>query len=206
MNVKTCMARTVKGLGMALLGALAVLTGTAGATTITVEPLAQGVGLGDSVDVAINVSGLGDMSAPSLGTFDLDVLFDVSMLAVQNVAFGDPVLGDQLDVSGLGAYTEVLYSPGSTNLFELSFDLPSDLESFQAGSFTLAVLTFDTLQVGTSAVNVDVGVLGDAWGNPIVPDTVGASVSVIPEPTSAMLFGVGCLIVAGSIRKKLALS
>ena len=40
------------------------------------DPGMQEVAVGDTVDVGIVISGLGDDVAPSLGAFDLDVTFD----------------------------------------------------------------------------------------------------------------------------------
>ena len=95
--------------------------------------------VGDSVDVDLVISGLGDFAPPSLSVFDLDVLFDPTILGLTNVAFGDPVFGDQLDLFGFGHFSDVdAVAPGAANLFEISFDLPSDLDLLQPGSFTLA--------------------------------------------------------------------
>ncbi|MFX0141611.1 MAG: hypothetical protein ACFFDN_48685, partial [Candidatus Hodarchaeota archaeon] len=43
------------------------------AITIGVNPPSQNVPLGDSFDVSIDITGLGDFSPDSLGTFDLDL-------------------------------------------------------------------------------------------------------------------------------------
>jgi hypothetical protein len=56
----------------------------------------------------IFISGLGDGTAPSLSTFDLDISFDPTILAFSTAVFGDPILGDQLDIWGLGGPSQSL--------------------------------------------------------------------------------------------------
>jgi hypothetical protein len=154
---------------------------------------------GDSFGVTIAISGLGAGSAPSLGVFDVDLEFDPSVLSLSGFAFGDPMLGDQLDLLSLGSVT--VASPGTTriNLFELSLDAPEVLDSLQAGSFTLAGVTFDGIAPGTSPLTLRVHALGDALGLPLaVTEIRDDSVSVIPEPGAAFLFGVGLLLVSAA--------
>jgi hypothetical protein len=184
--------RTRSVLIEAVIGVAFLVQSPAQAITIG---FAQEVELGSPVDVPIVVSGLGDAAPPSLSSFDLDVSFDPSILAFDSVAFGDPLLGDQLDLFGSGSLTDVLPGAGTVNLFELSFDLPSDLDTLQAGSFTLATLTFDTLALGTSAIDISANALGDAFGDPLVADLPSGFVKVIPEPGSALLLAFGALAV-----------
>ena len=132
---------------------LCFTAGPARAISLGIEPVSQDVMLGGSAAVAITISGLGDPGAPSLGVFDLDLAFDPSILAFNTATFGDPVLGDQLDLFGFGSLTEVILGVGTVNLFELSFDFAVDLDTLQAGSFTLVTLSFDTVSLGSSALS-----------------------------------------------------
>ncbi len=197
----------------AAIGAFFLLpVGSAAAIEISLSPSTQNVMLGDTVNVDVDITGLGDGAPLSLSIFDLDVTFDSSILDFNSVVFGDPVLGDQLDLFGFGSFTDVLPGVGFVNLFELSFDFASDLDSLQSGNFTLATLTFDSLAAGTSALDIFVNDLGDPDGLPLTATTIGANVEVIqdtttpttmPEPSTIILLGLGVTaLVLGRRRKQ----
>ena len=156
------------------------------------DPVTQDVALGNSANVNLYFSQVVDIV--SLGAFDLDISFDPSILSFSSVTFGDPVLGDQLDIFGLGSVTgSDASTPGIFNLFEFSLDDPLDLENLQAGSFILATLTFDTLTSGTSPLSLSVNAIGDAYGDPFSVDLVNGRINVIgvPEPATLILMGSG---------------
>lgn len=187
----------------ALLGVFVALAGwgvslPASAILIGFGPSGQVVGVGDAPSVDLVISGLGDGVAPSVGTFDLDVNFDAGVLNLSSVVFGT-----QLDVLGLGSLQFSTPGAGLVNLFELSFDLPVDLDTLQSSSFVLATLTFDALAVGASGLTITLNALGDAEGNALGADLGSGSITVsraavpVPEPAVLPLLALGVLGVMG---------
>lgn len=179
---------------------LLIFPGAAFATDISVMPASLSVATGSSVNVALMISGLTDLGTPSLGTYDLNVAYDASVLGFVSASYGDPGFGDQLDLSGFGTFASTTPGIGTVDLFELSFDSPATLDSLQRGAFTLANLTFDALGPGTSSLVLGVNALGDAFGNSVVASLANGRVSVtagstttVPTPGTPLLIGAGLL-------------
>jgi hypothetical protein len=204
---------------IALTIAAGLIAGAAPAESITIgiAPLLHPVVQGEAVSIAVVISGLSDMSAPSLATYDLDIGFDPTALHFLSVTFtnylGDPVLGEadtSFDDSVLG----------SVSLFELSyleadsvsclFCIPPYLDESQPDSFTLATLTFDTLSLGESYLTLALNSLGDANGDELTASlsdgsiTVIPSATVVPIPASLWLLasGLGGLFGLGARRRR----
>jgi hypothetical protein len=155
---------------------------------VSLDPSSQEVALGSQANVDLDISGLGN--PPSLGTFDLNVSFDPTILSFSDIAFGDPVLGDELDPTGLG--NTISFSSegvGTVEVFDLSLDSAATLDALQPSAFTLGVLTFEAIGGGASSLELSVNALGDADGNSLSADLQNASVGVssVPEPTSSVL-------------------
>lgn len=167
---------------------------SADAASIVFSPSSTSVDVGDTVMVDLIVTGLGDGAAPSLSTFDLDVLFDPLLLSVATVTFGDPILGDQLDL-GAGSITLPTLGTGVINLFALSFASPALLDSDQADTFVLAALAFSGLGNGISALSLSVNAFGDSFGDPLAVSTgvggIEVGATVVPEPSSLLLLLLG---------------
>ena len=188
-----------------------VLLGPHGAEAITLglDPATQGAAVGSSVEVAVVISGLTAGGAPSLGSFDLRIEFDPAILGSPAAVFGDPVLGDQLDLAAFGPLTVVDTTvPGEISIAEVSLDALDDLNGLQADSFTLATLTFLAIGAGVSPLDLVLNVpLADAEGVALTGvEVAGGSVTVtktgqVAEPQTALLmtcavgaFGVVTLI------------
>ena len=162
------------------------------AATITFSPTNQTVGVGDQVFLDINISGLGDGTAPSLGVFDLDVSYDGHLLGFNSVIFGDLNIGDQLDFSGYGADYDITTYQGGIRLYGLSYDTPDTLDTLQADSFTMARIGFQTLNLGTSGLDLAVNILGDANGDALQADaTPSGHIQATPAPPALLLLGTG---------------
>jgi hypothetical protein len=146
---------------------------------------------------------LGHLVAPSISVIDLDLFFDPATLSPVDGSLGDPVLGDQLDVLGLGSFAIATIGVSSISFFELSFDLPADLDSLQAGSFVIGSVTFESLSAGVTALSLSVDSIGDALGDPLLADpVVGSSVTVIPEPSTILLLLGGVVALAANGRRR----
>lgn len=166
--------------------------------TISVVPSSQSATLGSPVNVSLFIANPGE--PPSLGTFDLNINYDPTILSFRNATFGDPTLGDQLDPTGGGnAINFFVAGAGTVELFELSLESASDLNALQAHAFELADLVFDTVGVGSSAVALSINALGDENGSSLAASLqdgrVGVSnLSSVPEPTSVSLTGIMFLV------------
>ena len=177
--------------------AILVMANSAQATSLSFSPASQEVALGSPVTVDLMISGLGNGTAPSLGTFDLDVSFDPAILSLNGVFFGDPTLGDQLDLTGFGLLLPPVSTPGvgSVNLFELSLDSAQDIDLLQNSSFILASLTFGSIGVGITDLGITINNLGDSMGESLTADVDSGSVTVagapIPEPATVLLLAAG---------------
>ena len=162
--------------------------------TLSISPDTQSVSLGSPVSFAVDISGLG--SGTALSAYDVSIGFDPTLLSYTQTNFGDPLLGDQLDLakSGLNG-PSATPSTGSVDLIEFSLDSTATLNAQQAGSFTLATLSFDTLAAGTSALSLTVNSLSDAYGNTIAYSSLNnGSVNIpsaVPLPGGLLLFMSG---------------
>lgn len=138
-------------------------------------PLSQ---TADVIEIGLSISGLADNA---LGTYDFNIQFDPTHLAFAGVAFGDPVLGNQLDVLNLGGNSVAadLLAPGVLNLFESSLDNAADLQTLQADGFTLAIIRFNVLSSGSSQLDLLINSLADAGGDGLSANTAPLTVNTV---------------------------
>jgi hypothetical protein len=137
-----------------------------------------------------------------VGVIDLDLSFDPAVLSATDGSLGDPILGDQLDVLGLGSLAIATVGVGTINFFELSYDLPEDLHTLQAGAFVIGTVTLEGLTAGVSPLSLSINSIGDSLGDPLSVDTFGSSVVVVPEPSTALLFATGLVGLSVARRRR----
>jgi hypothetical protein len=176
---------------------------------VSIVPSDTTIAIGELTDFDVIISGLGNRQAPSLSTFDLDVMFDPTILGFSSFRFGDAVLGDQLDLLDQGTISSSGISvAGQVNLFELTLDPAAILDAMQAQAFSLGTLTFIGLSVGTTPLTISINALGDAIGDPLSAMFQNATVSVedrlvIAEPGTAGLLSIALAILPFTYRRRL---
>lgn len=182
---------------LALAVAVALVAEAAAAATIGFEPTSQTVDLGDPVSVDIVVS---DLGGEIVSAYDLDILYDPGVLSAVQVSFGsglgDPAAFEVLESSDLG-------TPGVVDLAQLSLLSDAELLALQGGDeVLLATLSFGTVAPGTTSLAFAFDAVNDIKGaNAQVLDvideagSVEVSGAVIPEPSAALLFGIGSVLI-----------
>lgn len=166
---------------------------------IGLQPTTTLANNGDSISLDLVISGLGDFEPDSLGAFDLLIGFDTSALSFTGYNL-DGFLGDVGLSEAIDASTGVL--GGTINIAEVSLLSVIDLDALQPGSFTLATLNFNVIDLAVGAVtqlSVMSGfVLADADGFALSataagPASVQGAASAIPVPGTLVLFAASLL-------------
>jgi len=140
--------RTLIGSACVALIGLLLLT-PAWAVSVDLVPSSPTVSPGDAVDVDVVVSGLAVGGPPSVGSFDLDVSFDPTVLMPTGVTFG-LLLGDP-DL--FEALVDATVLASAVTIAEVSLLSPTELDALLPSTFTLAsdgpALSYQFAQVST---------------------------------------------------------
>ena len=174
-----------------------------GDVILSVSPTTQLVSIGSAVSIDVNVSGLGNGAAPSIGTFDVLLTFNPSLLSYTSVGWGSG-----LDVLSLGSLQSETPGLGNVNLFELSFDSATDLNALQPDAFRMFTVNFMAIGTGTSDILLGVNALGDADGISITHQIGNGSVTVqdagsaVPEPGTMGIVAIALFALCCGSRRR----
>ena len=159
--------------------------GTAGIQATTV--VAPGSSF--SIDIVIEYV---DPVAP-LNAFELDLFFDPSVLSATSAVDGGFLLDPTFVVQN------------SIGVMSVEFAEVTLLPFGASGSGVLVTITFDAIGGGTSVLDLQNVILSAPFGVEILTEAINdGAVSVVPEPSSALLFSVGMLVVGGKLRRRAA--
>jgi hypothetical protein len=174
----------------------------ASAINVDVIPSQPSLNVGEMLTADVVISDLGLFSPPSLGVFEIDLNFDNSLFAPGAVTFGV-----QLDLFGFGINPRGATPLASTvNVFEISLDSPSDLDTLQLDRFLLFSVQFEALSAGVGVFDLAIIELGNSVADPLFASTTSATVQVmspnaVPVPAAVWLFGTALLGFIGMSRR-----
>jgi hypothetical protein len=185
-----------------LAGLLFAFTPAMFADLLSVSPATQTVNLGNTATVTIDYSG------GYVGDYDLDISWNATILSLASISYGSQLGG--------GSPNSIQNFPvagaGTVNASEISLLTPAGLIALQPGqTASLLSLVFNTLSVGTSAVDISFNAIGDELGNALAPPLQQGSITVvqggpnvIPEPSTIMLLTTAAGLIALRLRKRRA--
>ncbi len=171
------------------------LSNQAWAATLSFDPSDTSVGVGDSVDVNITISGLED---ENLAGFDFVVNYDDTVLN-----FDSYELGNELGVNiskDFNPFADAWDLSFGNNFIEIS--LLWDFNS-QPDSFALGTLSFTGKNMGKSPLFFSDIMLSDdsLLAQQLDASSYGGTVNVVPIPSAIILLGSGLIGLIG-LRKR----
>lgn len=182
------------------------------AIAIGFNPVNGLVTLGGSFTIDVVVSGLPEAQsgAEVVSAFDLDVLYDASVLTATDFQFSDA-----LGSVGVDALTSTWLEPGRIDFASLSFlDTASLLSLQNVEQLVLGRLLFDAIGIGNAVLTFDTatspGVLLvgiDPFDSLPLSDIGSAQIGVlepvsVPEPTTLWLMLSGVALMVCSRRRR----
>lgn len=167
------------------------------AISIVPEPSETMVAVGQIIDIDLRIADLGPAGPPSIASFDISLLFDPAILGFHDVLFGDPDLGDQLDI--FGSFYASSTGLGFVQMDGVSFDDPLDLDAFQADAFVLGTIQLEVLAEGIADLTLDLALLDDGLlptPTDLIPTTTLGGSQIVatsnaPAPSAPWLIALG---------------
>jgi hypothetical protein len=165
------------------------------AATIGFAPASVIAAVGDTFSVDVVVS---DLGGEIVSAYDLDIVFDASVLTATSVVFSGALGG--------GAFLDAILSPGLIDVAGVSLLSDAALLALQGGdAVMLASIGFTKTGDGTSALDFVFDAVNDvkgANGQILALDAIPGSVVPIPEPSAALTFGAGLLVTGFALRRR----
>jgi len=171
----------VAGTGAASSGHAEQIIGYGGPAELSIIPEVSSVQVGTTITADVSLSGL---SNQLIGSYDITVDFDPSLLSVSNVTYGSYLDGPDNSI-------QVTNTSVSSQVEAYEVSLGSLANQTGSGTIPLFSITFNSLAAGTSALSFDpvanAGTLiSDQNGNPFTNFVVvNSSVTVMPAPAVA---------------------
>lgn len=195
--MKTNSLRLVHCLGLAALAAATLLAPARAVPIVTLDPVTQNIGIGDTALVNLNISGLGlGAVPPKLGGWLAHITFNNAIVTIGNA---DVTFGTNLDLGVFGTIQGVdTGTPGMLKLDQVSFEDSGSLIAQQPGAFSLATLKFTGVAPGTTTLTFARLELSDELGFPLSTTSSTASITVggatgVPDGGAITLAGAACL-------------
>lgn len=173
---------------LALLGSALSVPAWADAV-LSISPSSAAVLSGSPLNVDVVISGLG--LPPEVGSFDLGVSYDPTLLTPTGVTFGnflgDPSVFQALTMSNLS------FAPNIVEAAEVSLLSTAALDALQPASFTLFTIDFSAIGNGTANLQYPGGPIDDGNGVLLFGTK---TISAVPEPRSLLLVGSALCLLA----------
>ncbi|HME72279.1 MAG TPA: cohesin domain-containing protein [Myxococcota bacterium] len=189
------------GLALGLAAASFLAGGPVHALSLSLAPTAVTQDPGLDFSLVLSVGGFGESGTARLQAFTVKLAYDPALLELVSTAFGS-----QLGVPPTTALANATAAAGVVTLTENSLLSAAALNAQQPSTFDLATLTFRGLTPGAGAVSLFTDsftelVLTDLSLAPFDSPLPAVTITITPEPASAILLTAGLAALAARARR-----